>query len=144
MCRNRPRVFNNLALENGANLSRDTYRESRTMPIKTFECLKHIVFGEAWAFDRVETGLGPAIVVFLTEADRVAVLLEAPEYWLTPSEPVANQADVAKAYRTWRIANGHNVVQKTDAVQAEFSRSEIAGAAGVATSQQAQATAELP
>jgi hypothetical protein len=88
------------------------------MPIKTFECLKHIVFGEAWVFDRVETGPGSAVIAFLTEADRVAVLLDAPEYWLAPTEPVANKAEVAKAYRTWRIANGHNVVQKMD-VQAD-------------------------
>jgi hypothetical protein len=133
MCRNRVLVFNELAIENTANPSRDTYRESRSMPIKTFECLKHIVFGEAWKFDRVETGLGPALVVFLTDADRVAVLIESPEYWLTPTEPVATQASVAKAYRTWRIANGHNIVQKMDGVQAEPSQSEIAGAEVIAT-----------
>jgi hypothetical protein len=85
------------------------------MPIKTFECLKHIVFGEAWVFDRVETGPGPALVVFLTEADRVAVLLADSAYWLEPVEAVATKAEVTKAYRTWRIANGHSVVQKMDA-----------------------------
>jgi hypothetical protein len=72
---------------------------------RTFERRTHIVFGEAWVFAEQSSDTGDALVVYLPAADRMAVLLGDPAYWVGDAAPSQATAEITRAYRTWKLAN---------------------------------------